>query len=111
MARRVRYHENFRTDLAVRVRWLRANRPAEQQASLRTALASFARRIVRFPALGREIERRGTVSYRARPIGDPLPYIVWYSYDTADESAPVSLLMLLHEAQDREGFDPDRFET
>lgn len=50
------------------------------------------------------------VTYRVRPIGDPLPYLVWYSYDAADENGVVSLLMLLHEAQDRERFDPDRFE-
>ncbi|MGH2499287.1 MAG: hypothetical protein ACRDF0_04240 [Candidatus Limnocylindria bacterium] len=44
-----------------------------------------------------------------RPLGDPLPYLVWYSYDTADPNGPLSLLMLLHEAQDRERFDPSEF--
>ncbi len=43
-------------------------------------------------------------------IGSPLPYIVWYYYDIADTRAPVWLVMLMHEEQDRERFGPDRFE-
>lgn len=111
MARRVRYHENFRSDLAARVSWLQADRPPEERAGLRKALASFSRRIARFPRIGREVDRRATISYRARPIGGPLPYIIWYSYDMVDASGPVSLLMLLHESQDRERFDPGDFES
>jgi len=111
VARRVRYHEQFATDLGQRVRWLQKNRPPEQRANLAQALASFTERVAAYPGIGLEIERRGTVSYRIRPIADPLPYTVWYSFDTADDDGAVSLLMLLHYAQDRERFDPSRFEA
>ena len=110
MARRVRYHTQFAADLAQRVRWLQKNRPPEQRTNLAQALAIFKERVAAFPGLGQEVELRGTVSYRVRPLGDPLPYFVWYAYDAADESGVVSLLMLLHQAQDRERFDPSRFE-
>lgn len=110
MARLVRYHRSSVADLAARVTWLRQHRPPEQRANLRNALARFRERVAAYPALGHEIERRANVAYCVRPIGDPLPYLVWYSYDTADPNGAVSLLMLLHDAQDRERFNPDRFE-
>lgn len=110
MTRRVRYHTQFAEDLADRVRWLQKNRPPAQRAHLAQALTTFRERVAAFPGLGLEVERRGTVSYRVRPLADPLPYYVWYSYDTADDQSVISLLMLLHQAQDRERFDPSRFE-
>lgn len=109
MARSVEYHANFVADLRVRVSWLRQHRPAERRAKWREALTKFNARVAAFPALGREVERRGSVAYCVRPLGDPLPYLVWCSYDTADPNGPLSLLMLLHEAQDRERFDPSEF--
>ncbi len=60
--------------------------------------------------MGRELMRRGTRSYRAAPIGGRLPYLVWYYYDEAEPAGPVWIAMLLHEAQDRERFAPDRFD-
>ena len=110
MARRVRYHAQFAADLAERVRWLQKNRPPEHRTNLAQALATFKERVAAFPGLGQEIDLRGTVAYRVRPLGDPLPYYVGYSYDTDDETGVVSLLMLLHQAQDRERFDPGQFE-
>lgn len=110
MARAVRYHTSFKNDLAERVRWLRINRPPEQNEHLRTALVAFNGRISAFPGLGEEVELRGSRSYRRFTIGSQLPYIVWYYYDTANEQAPVWLAMLMHEDQDRERFSPDRFE-
>ena len=110
MRRAVRYHASFTNDLVERVRWLRQYRPPDQRRSLRTALAAFAGRIAAFPALGEEVERRGSRSYRRFTIGSPLPYVVWYHYDLANTRAPVWLLMLMHEDQDRERFSPDRFE-
>ncbi|HEV2249761.1 MAG TPA: type II toxin-antitoxin system RelE/ParE family toxin [Candidatus Limnocylindria bacterium] len=109
MARRVRYHAQFAADLAERVRWLQRHRPPEQRANLAHALLTFSERVATFPGLGQEVERRGAVSYRVRPI-DPLPYRIWYSYDVADEHGVISVLMLLHEAQDRQHFDPSRFD-
>lgn len=109
MARRVRYHTSFKNDLAARVRWLRVNGPPEQRANLRAALAAFKERIGTFPGVGEEIERRGPRTYRRFTIGTPLPYIVWYYYDTSSEQAPVWLAMLMHEDQDRERFSPERF--
>ncbi len=90
--------------------WLRANRPPQQRANLRSALAAFARRVGANPSVGEEIERRGTRSYRVFPIGGPLPYLVWYYFDVTDASGPVWLAMLLHESQDRERFSPRSFE-
>lgn len=58
------------------------------------------------PALGEETERHGTTSWRVFPLSARLPYLVGYFYDVADERAPVSLVLLVHEAQDREAFDP-----
>ncbi|MBI2325570.1 MAG: type II toxin-antitoxin system RelE/ParE family toxin [Chloroflexi bacterium] len=106
MARAIRYHDQFRQDLDGRVRWLVRNRPPEQRVSLQRELRSFIRRVAAFPGLGEEVERRGTISYRVGLLGEPLPYLVWYSYDDGDPDGAVSLLMLLHEAQDRLRFDP-----
>ena len=110
MPRRVRYHEAFRRDVVTQVRWLAANRPPAQRETLRVALQVFARRIAARPGIGAEVERRGTGSYRDFPIGGGLPYLVWYRYDVAGAAAPVSLLMLLHEMQDRERFDAGAFD-
>ncbi len=82
----------------------------EQRANLRAGLAAFRRRVARNPGIGAEIERRGAHSYRVFTIGRGLPYLVWYVYDVADPSGPVSLLMLLHEAQDRQQFDESEFD-
>lgn len=106
MPRRVRYHDAFRRDLTARVRWLAERRPAEQRQALRIALDAFVHRIASHPGIGTEIDRRGDRSYRVFPIGGPLPYLVWYVYDVARANAPVSLLRLFHELQDRERFDP-----
>jgi plasmid stabilization system protein ParE len=110
VARGVRYHIRFAADLAKRVRWLQKDRPPEQRTSLAHALETFRERVSAFPGLGQELHARGTISYRVRPLGDPLPYWVWYAYDSADENGVVSLLMLMHHAQDRERFDPGQFE-
>lgn len=110
MPRRVRYHERFRRDLAAQVRWLAEHRDPGERAALRAALRGFAGRVTTHPGVGAEVEHRGERSYRVFPIGGPLPYLVWYLYDVADAKAPVSLLMLLHEAQDRERFDPGDFD-
>ena len=75
-------------------------------AALRAALWSFRRRIATHPALGEETERHGSVSWRVFPLSTRLPYLVWYFYDVADERAPISLVLLVHEAQDRADFDP-----
>ena len=105
MSRRVRYDEAFRDDLAAQVRWLATHRPPTQREALRLALDQFVRRIATKPAIGAEIERRGNRSYRVFPIGGGLPYLVWYVCDVGRAATPVSLLMLLHEMQDRERFD------
>lgn len=89
--------------------WLRRHRSGEQIANLRQALRTFLGRVTAFPAAAQEVEECGTICYRVRLLGEPLPYLVYYSYDDADDNGPVSLLMLLHESQDRERFDPSRF--
>jgi plasmid stabilization system protein ParE len=109
VARSLRYHRQFRQDLQGRARWLKRNRPPEQLTSLQQAVNTFVHRVTAFPALGTEVEKRGTISYRVRLLGEPLPYVVWWSFDEGDPDGPVSLLMLLHEAQDRARFDPNRF--
>ena len=110
MPRPVRFHRSFLRDIAGNIRWLLTHRAPEERARLRAALASFNARIGAHPALGEEFERRGSRSYRVFPLGGSLPYLVWYYYDAAHEDGPVWLVMLMHEAQDRERFDPDRFE-
>ncbi len=110
MPRAVRFHTSFHADLAARLAWLRANRPPAERARLHDALAAFVRRVGANPAMGRETERRGVRSFRVFPIGGRLPYLVWYHYDVAERDAPVWLAMLLHDAQDRERFDPGRFD-
>lgn len=101
---------SFRDDVAARVRWLVRNRPREQAESLREALTRLKEQIATYPAVGQELARRGDRSYRIVPISHQLPYLVWYYYDAADTSAPVWFAMLTHEAQDRDDFDPGRFE-
>lgn len=110
MSRSIRYHRQFLKDLDERVRWLARNRPATQRENLQRELRSFVGRVIAFPGLGEQVAKVGSVSYRVRLLGDPLPYLVWYSYDEADQGGAVSVLMLLHEAQDRARFDPSRFE-
>jgi plasmid stabilization system protein ParE len=110
LRRRVRYDERFAKDLASCVRWLARNRSPEQLTNLRAALVAFTARIATHPLIGHEVERRGAHSYRVFPIGGHLPYLVWYMCDTDDDRAPVSLLMLMHESQDRERFSPEEFD-
>lgn len=62
------------------------------------------------PGIGELVESRAAHVVRVVPIGGRLPYLVWYTYDPADESAPVWLVALHHEKQDRERFDPAQFE-
>ncbi len=109
MPRPIRYRAEFAADLRARVDWLRRNRPPQQIENLRAGLATFARRVARFPAIGTEVFRPGTVSYRVFGLGR-LPYLVWYFYDEAKPAGAIWLAMLLHEKQDRERFDPDAFE-
>lgn len=78
--------------------------------TLQRELRSFITRVTAFPGLGEEVERRGTITYRVSLLGEPLPYLVWYSYDGGDPQGAVSLLMLLHEAQDRARFDARHFD-
>lgn len=85
---------------------MRANRPRAEVAALHAALRSFRRRVAAHPAVGKEVERHGTVSWRVFPLSTRLPYLVWYFYDETDVRAPVSLVLLVHEAQDRATFDP-----
>lgn len=82
----------------------------EHRANLRAGLAAFGPRVAKHPGIGAEIERRGAHSYRVFTIGRGLPYLVWYVYDVEDAGGPVSLLMLLHEAQDRQRFDERDFD-
>ena len=83
---------------------------SEQRANLRAGLAAFRRRFAKHPGIGVEVERRGAHSYRVFTIGRGLPYLIWYVYDAEDPNGPVSLLMLLHEAQDRQRFDEGDFD-
>ena len=110
MPRRVRYHDAFRRDLGARAHWLAAHRRLEERQALRVAVGAFVRRVAMHPGLGVEVDQRGAQSYRVVPIGGRLPYLVWYGYDIVDERGPVSLLMLLHDLQDRERFDPTSYE-
>ncbi len=110
MARAVRYDERFLQDLRDRVRWLERNRPPEQREHLQQGLERFVREVALFPALVEEVRRRGAISYRVSALARPLPYLVYYSYDEADADGPITLLLLLHEAQDRARFDPSQFE-
>lgn len=110
MARGVRSEQNFKRDVAARVRWLAERRPSEERANLRAALTVFGQRVALHPGIGAAIERRGTNADRVFTIGRHLPYLVWYTFDVEDPTGPVSLLMLLHEAQDRERFDADQFD-
>lgn len=110
MGRPVRYHRQFLADLAARVEWLERNRPADQRDTLQQAVTAFVVRVSDFPAAAHEDRRRGGVSYRVCLLADPLPYLVWYSFDESKPNGPVWILMLLHEAQDRAQFDPSRFD-
>lgn len=109
-ARPIRYHEQFRQDLRARADWLARHRPPQQLANFERALTGFIGRVSAFPGAAEETAKRGTISYRVRLLAGPLPYLVWYSYDEADADGPVSVLMLLHELQDRERFDVSRFD-
>lgn len=110
MARGYRFDEQFEHDLRDRVVWLWQHRSREPVTNLRQALRAFLTHVTAFPGAAVEVDKRGPISYRVRLLGEPLPYLVYYSYDEADEKAPVILLMLVHEAQERERFDPSRFQ-
>jgi hypothetical protein len=43
-------------------------------------------------------------------LGGGLPYRIWYGYAPGAKSGVIALLMLLHDSQDRERFDPTEFE-
>lgn len=54
---------------------------------------------------------RGSISLRLTSIGGGLPFLIWYYYDEADPGAPLWLVMLRHEGQDREALDPSTFDS
>ena len=107
--RPVHYRDEFRADLAARMKWLAANRPVQQIDNLESALDGFRRLVATNPGMGREIALRDGRSYRVFGLGR-LPYLVWYFYDVGRPAGPVWLALLMHEKQDRERFDPDAFE-
>lgn len=105
MSRRVRRHPYFRSQLGVTVRWLAAYRSKGEIARLRSVLRTITLRLASFPALGQELEEYAGRSIRVIRLGR-LPYLLWYTFDPADRDAPVWLLFLMHEKQDRGRFDP-----
>lgn len=73
------------------------------------ALERVSRQPASYPGLGREVDLRAGPSVRVIRLGR-LPYLVWYSFDPTDARAPVWLLLLMHEKQDRARFDPGLFD-
>lgn len=110
MARQIRYHARSLRTLEEQLRWLERHRPQSQRDELRHALAAFEGRVSAFPGVGREVRRRGSVSYRVRLVEEPLPHVAYYSHDTADPEGAIRLLLLLHERQDRARFDPSDYD-
>ena len=109
MPRSVHPHALFTRDLAAQVGWLRTHRPAPERERLRDALARFCVRVAARPALGLQVQLRGSLSIRVFTIGSGLPYLIWYRYDSDPQSA-IQLLMLRHESQDHARFTPEEFD-
>ena len=40
-----------------------------------------------------------------------LPYLVWYAFDLTRPKAPIWLLLLMHEKQDRARFGPTTYDS
>jgi plasmid stabilization system protein ParE len=82
----------------------------DDRARFRVAIELFIRRIAANPGIGHELERVDARSLRVFALGAGLPYRVWYRYSPDDRDGDIELLLLLHDAQDRERFDPTEFE-
>lgn len=89
--------------------WVRAHRGIEEAERLLSALQRIHATLRRFPGIGASVAERPDLSVRVIALGR-LPYLVWYGYEVDDPAAPVWLVSLRHEKQDRERFDPSRFD-
>lgn len=110
MARRVGKSARFIRDVDEQIRWLERHRPFDDIVRFRAAIDAFARRVGASPGVGEEVLATAARSYRVFRLGAGLPYRVWYHYAPGTKNGIVALLMLLHDSQDRERFDPAEFE-
>ena len=110
MPRRVRDLDTFTRSVGEQIRWLEGHRPLDDASRFRDAIEAFIRRIAASPGIGHELERVEARSLRVFALGAGLPYRVWYRYSPDDRDGEVKLLLLLHDSQDRERFDPTQHE-
>jgi plasmid stabilization system protein ParE len=107
LTRRVLLGRRFRDGLRDVTEWLATERPVSEIERLRIEIDHLEGRLRAFPRLGREMAVHQGSSLRVVRLGR-LPYLVWYSCKPDDPDAPVWLLLLMHEKQDREPFAPGR---
>jgi len=110
LPRRVRDRDTFTRTVGEQLRWLERNRTMNDRTRFSVAIESFIRRIAANPGIGHELARAETRSLRVFALGAGLPYRVWYRYSPDDRDGDIELLLLLHDSQDRERFDPTEFE-
>jgi plasmid stabilization system protein ParE len=110
LARSIHRHRTFTRNVDEQVRWLERHRPVDDVLRFRAALDAFARRISANPGVGEEVAVTAARSYRVFRLGSGLPYRIWYGHAPGANSRVIALLMLLHDSQDRERFDPTEFE-
>jgi plasmid stabilization system protein ParE len=100
VARRVRYHAQFQTDLRIQLRWLSEHRDHAFIQRLRAGLKDAATLLATLPGVGSIEHIEGSVVLR-RFILRKLPYVLWFVGDAGDPGADLWLIRLFHVRQDR----------
>ena len=100
MAQRVRFHADFRRDLAAQLTWLQQHRDDAWIERLRTGLDEAIELLSALPRVG-TIEAEDDLVVLRRLILRKLPYVVWYTCNKDDPKADIWFLRLFHASQDR----------
>ncbi len=100
MTRRVRFHAELREDLRRQIDWLSDNRDPSWIDGLRKGIEEAEDLVSTFPHVG-TIEAQTGTSVLRRLILRKVPYVLWFTWDTADEAGDVWFLRLFHAREER----------
>jgi len=100
LARRVRFHDDFRRDLQGQVDWLARHADPSWVDRLEAELGRVIDLLGSYPAAGTLAERRGSIALR-RVVFPRTPYIAWYVYDDRSRRGDIWLVRLFHSRQRR----------
>ncbi len=99
MARRVRLHADFESDLVAQIEWLAAHRDVTWIDRLQSGIDEAIELLEVTPAAGRAIDRDGDTVMR-KLILRQIPFVIWHSYEEGARRGDLWPLRLFHARQD-----------